>query len=572
MKLAHRIALIVMVGLTPIIGIEIYNSVALFEARQQEVQQMALRQAQLASSELSRIVGGFRGIMLAVGEASSVRAFNSELCSQFVGQLTNKIKYLSIITVADGNGQIRCAPLPEQLNINISDKAYFQQSLLKDDLVIGEYTQDSITKKPALPLAFPIANADGKHIGAVITSVDPQWLSQQFLLRGLPIDGTVTVADRSGTIIARQPDPDKFVGTRIPDQYMHLVTAPESSVISGKGLDGVQRLLGYVPVSSSPLGLYVSAGFSINQSFLSLTTATWRQLIFTSISLLATAILAYYLVRIFVTRPFEKLLSTVRSWQHSQFSARTGLSVSDGEIGILGFEFDRTMDQLVRREESVNVLIRELIHRSKNQLTLLVSLANRLARGQKSIDGYRDALVERLLALSASQDLLMQNDGQAIELGKLIQTQIKSFDSEKHKRISSSGPAVMVSPENARSIGMAIHELGTNAAKYGALAGPRGSVTIAWKVLTGHTKFIELSWVESGGPPVKQPQSSGFGRTLIEKIVPLQLNGVTDVQYLPEGFYWIVRFSEKFNAASSAPPPSLINQTSTEPGLLDTVT
>src|SRR5204863_82297 len=92
-------------------------------------------------------------------------------------------------------------------------------------------------------------------------------------------------------------------------------------------------------------------------------------------------------------------------------------------------------------------------------------------------------------------------------------------------RIRISGPLFMMSPEKARSFGMAIHELGTNAIKYGSLSHEMGEVKISWAISEINHDLVEFKWTESDGPVVKQPEQSGFGRTLIEKIVPLQLNG-----------------------------------------------
>lgn len=552
MKLAVRVAVVVSVALLPVIGIEIYNTVRLYQARQVEIQQTAVHQALLAASELSKIMEGFKGVMLTVGQAQPARSFDTLACNEFVSQLTRKITYLSSIAVADENGQIRCASSPEQLDHSVANEITFKTSMLQSELIVGQYRVDDVTKKAGVPLALPMFDDAGKHIGVVISSLDPDWLAQQLAKRGISEGGSVTVADKSGVIIARQPEHNKFKGTKIPDAYRYLVTAAQPGFLSIKSQDGTERLLGYVPISSQPYDLYVSTGISIERSYLWLKSATWRQFIFTGIAMLLTMFLIYYLIRLFVTAPLEKLFSTVKAWQNNQLSARTGLSPTGGETGMLGFEFDRTIDLLAKREESINILMRELVHRSKNQMALLISLANRLARGQKTVDGYRDALIERLMALSTSQDLLVRNDGQPLDLMVLVQSQIKSFDTAAHRRIVIAGPALTVSPENARSIGMAIHELGTNAAKYGALAGSRGHVSISWKILQVKNNLIELSWVESGGPSVKHPDSSGFGRTLLEKIVPLQLNGTADINYFSHGFSWTVKFIDVCNEAKSA--------------------
>ena len=98
-------------------------------------------------------------------------------------------------------------------------------------------------------------------------TLDLAWISRELLTRGIPAGGNVTLADRNGVILARQPAPDEFVGTRIPDAFMHLVSAPEPGALELTSQDGTRRILGYVPVAYQRQGLYVSAGLSAEQAF-----------------------------------------------------------------------------------------------------------------------------------------------------------------------------------------------------------------------------------------------------------------------------------------------------------------
>ncbi len=554
MKLAARIAVVIATAALPVLCMSVYNSYQLYQARQIEISQAALRQAELTSSELDRMMEGIRGTMLAVAQVPAVRLMNTELCRIFIARLSQQITYLPAIVVADDKGQIRCASSPEQLKLNVSDQAYFQEALTQNGLVTGEYAVGLLSEKPVLPLALPVLDDSGRHIGAVISAVDLKWLSLQLLQRGVPAGGSVTVADRKGIILARQPEPDKFTGIKIPDQYMYLLNASKPGVINVTSQDGTVRLLGYVPLEKPPDGLYVSAGLSQKESFLSVDLAIWRQILGIIFSIFTAMVLAYYLAQKFIAQPFQHILSTIKSWQAHDFSVRTGLQPSQGEPGILGNQFDRTIDLVVKREESVNILLRELAHRSKNQLTLLISLVNRLSQGQKTVPEYQSAIVDRLLALSASQDLLLQNDGQSVDIEKLIRSQLQSFDINSLKQVSISGPSLILSNSNLRPLGMAIHELGTNATKYGALSNKRGRVNISWSATNTPLRWIELSWVESGGPLVMVPKNNGFGRTLIEKIVPLQLRGEAQIIYRPEGLVWLIRFLEILDRTEANSP------------------
>ena len=535
----RRLAIVLAVGLVPTMAVQFYNLQALHQARTVEVRLAALRQAELAGSEIQRIVEGVRGIMTAVGQAPSVRAMNTELCSPYVKQLVAKLENIDGISVVDSSGQVRCAASPEQLAINIRDRDYFQDSLKTTELVTGIYLMGRISKRPTLPFALPLIAEDGQHIGAVIASLNLDWLSDQMLLRGMLPNGSITVADRNGVILARQPQPEKFVGASIPEKFMYLLTEKQAGVIDVVSQDGTARLLGYVPLQLRPAGLYVSAGIGKSDAFASVDKALWRQAIITIAAIFASLCGAWLVAAHYLLKPLKKLLLAVRQVQSGDLSARTGMTREQGEPGEIGQEFDRALEQVDQREMNIDVLMRELAHRSKNQLAVLMGLINQLARRQSSVPAFKDALLERLHALSASQDLLLQLDGQQVELGKLVQVQLNSFLPAKSMRIQMAGPALTLPPDSVRSLGMAIHELATNATKHGALSNATGQVAIQWSSVQGHHEFI---WREHGGPPVAAPQTSGFGRTLIEKIVPQQLDGRAELQYLPDGVKWTLHF------------------------------
>ena len=541
MKLVHRVAFIVIAGLTPIIAVEVFNSFALQRARETEINQTALRQAEYAASELERIIEGTRGVMMAVGQAPSVRSFNSELCGHFVARLLQQLNYVTGLLVVDETGQVKCASSEAELSINVTDRPYFQRSLQSTDFVIGEYVIGRLSKQPVLPLALPIVDENGKHIGAVISSLNLEWLSSQLLKRGLPDGGSVTVADRNGMILARQPNPEKFVGTKIPDAYMHLLFEKDAGVIDVLSQDGTSRVLGFIPLNETPRGLYVSAGLSEDNSFLFLRSAAWRQSIVSVIAVLGSILGAYLLARYFVAKPLDQLLRTVQKWKGGDLEARTGLISTHGEAGHLGEEFDRTMDQLARRQETIAVLLRELAHRSKNQISLLISLASQLAKGKSSVDAYKNAIVERLMSMSTAQDLLLEAGDKALFMGDVVRAHTKGFAKEGTDRITLSGPNLSLSPETARYLGMAIHELATNASKYGALSDDKGRVIVSWQSVEAPDQ-IEFKWREVDGPPVESPTRAGFGRTLIEKIVPTQLKGRANIAYNADGLIWVMRF------------------------------
>ena len=121
---------------------------------------------------------------------------------------------------------------------------------------------------PVLPLSLPVWGDNGEIIGVIAAALDLTWLGSKLEERVLPTDGSVTIADRNGTIIAREPQPERFVGTSIPAPFMKYVQGTSIGSFETVSQDGVQRILGYIPAGASPTtGIFVSAGFSSKAAF-----------------------------------------------------------------------------------------------------------------------------------------------------------------------------------------------------------------------------------------------------------------------------------------------------------------
>lgn len=191
-----------------------------------------------------------------------------------------------------------------------------------------------------------------------------------------------------------------------------------------------------------------------------------------------------------------------------------------------------------RQEEQIQLLMREVNHRSKNLLAVVQSIANQTARDAEPAIFAHD-FTQRLIGLSASQDLLIEGDWKAVDLASLVQSQLAYLGSIKSERVAISGPRLLVTPSAAQGIGLAVHELATNALKYGALSSDAGQVTIDWRHerATPEDRF-HMFWSERGGPAVVEPIRRGFGRTVIERMSAISVGGEVDLRYDPEGLSW----------------------------------
>lgn len=193
-----------------------------------------------------------------------------------------------------------------------------------------------------------------------------------------------------------------------------------------------------------------------------------------------------------------------------------------------------------RREEHVRFITDELAHRTKNLLTVVIAIANQTAQHAGDVKQYQVRLVQRFRALAHCHDLLVRDNWQGASFYDLVSTQMRPFGEAHASRIEASGPHIVLKPDAVQHLGLALHELATNASKHGALSTPLGQVAIRWQ--TDELNRIRLHWRESGGPSVSVPQRKGFGHVVIERIVPQALQGRGKLEFPPTGVQWTFEF------------------------------
>jgi PAS domain S-box-containing protein len=195
----------------------------------------------------------------------------------------------------------------------------------------------------------------------------------------------------------------------------------------------------------------------------------------------------------------------------------------------------RNITEQRRQQEQTRFIMRELAHRSKNLLAIILSMASQTARGARSVPDFTTRFTQRLQGLSHSHDLLLQRDWRGVSMLELAERQLQHFVDGESNRVGFRGPMVMVDPKAAQNLGLALHELATNASKYGALSTSGGRVTLNWAVIDGR---FRLEWREFGGPPVTPPETRGFGQVVLERLASDALEGQVKLDYAADGFVW----------------------------------
>jgi PAS domain S-box-containing protein len=205
---------------------------------------------------------------------------------------------------------------------------------------------------------------------------------------------------------------------------------------------------------------------------------------------------------------------------------------SDGRRLFITVAQDVTERKL--REEQVHLLMSEVNHRANNMLSLVQAIAQQTAAREPT--DFVERFNERIQALAANQNLLVRNEWRGVDVDELVHTQLSPFADLIGSRIAVDGPKLRLSTTAAQAIGLVLHELATNACKYGALSTEAGQVEIRWEVAEDDT--FAMSWTERNGPLVSAPTRRGFGTVVMEAMMGYSVAGAVDLDYAPSGLTW----------------------------------
>jgi two-component sensor histidine kinase len=296
-------------------------------------------------------------------------------------------------------------------------------------------------------------------------------------------DWTVAIFDRAGITIARAPNPEQFVGRPASPTLLSVLLARRDGVVDTTTHEGTRALTAFTEAPVS--GWRVAIGVPRH----SLSDPLWW-------SLAATVAIGLGLLAV-------------------------GLAFAIGMA-----------KRMARAESHRELLINELNHRVKNTLMTVQSIATRTLRHAPNHAEARTALEARLIALSRTHNVLTEQKWENAALREIVTQILDPYLPRDRARLDLSGPDLRVKPRAALTLAMVLHELATNAAKYGALSNADGRLSVRWTIAgDAQGPRLRLTWTETGGPEVQVPQRRGFGSSLIERSVAHELRGTGNLDY-----------------------------------------
>jgi len=353
-SLRARLLWLVLMAILPAMGLVLYTGLEQRREAAAQAKDEALRLVRVASANQAQLIEGARQLLIALAELPEVRGGDPAACHALFNALLNQYSLYANLGVADPNGDVWCSAVPLTGRVNISDRVYFRRAQKTHGFAVGDYQIGRITGKATVNFGYPALDAWGDVSGVVFAALDLTWLNQLAAEAQLPAGAALTVIDRAGTILARYPDPEQWVGKVVSDALLLSVIAagPDEGTTEATGVDGVGRLYAFAPLGGAldADGVYVSVGVPSQVAF-----AEVNRLLATNvIGLGGIGLLAFVAAwvggELFILRRVKALVNAARRLSAGDLSARTHLPYGSGEISHLARAFDQMAETLERQE------------------------------------------------------------------------------------------------------------------------------------------------------------------------------------------------------------------------------
>ena len=340
----------------PVIGIVTYNA---FENRKEAstgVRREALQLTQLAAAEQGRTIEGSHQLLVTfgtlIGAAANLDAIDSKQCSALMAGLVANMTFYSDFGIIRANGDVACNAVPPQNAVNLSGRPFFQEAVQSRDFSVSE-GEAGLDGNPTIFLARPAINPSGAVSAVIYLALDLESLNKGIAQVDLPEGAVITIFDKTGTIIARHPDPSHLVGQSMPEAAVATsVLAEREGVVEAKGVDGETRLYSFTEIQvEGATGLYVTVGLDKGAAYAEIQRDLVRDLglIGAAFTLALTA--AWIGSSALLVRPVGRLLAATKRVAGGDLGARTGLRHTSGEVGQLAGAFDEMAASLQARQQ-----------------------------------------------------------------------------------------------------------------------------------------------------------------------------------------------------------------------------
>ena len=458
-SLTTKMFVLVVIAVMPALAIQSFNEYDLRKSREDDIRNKTVQITRQFGAEMGEIKEGARQYLQVISQLPPIAAMDPDACTKLLAALNDRTPYYGVLGVADTSGSVRCTSRPSALG-SIADLPFFRRAMAQADMAVGDYWADPVNGQKMIHFALRfLAERDGPVAGVVFAGLDLAWLSEHLKERGLTPTQSILIADRAGNIIARLPNPEALVGKNMRSGHAAIMDGDTAGWEESRGVDGVDRIFGYVPPALPPRDFFLSAGESKAAAFAAIDHVTQRGVALILVGLLLATYAAWLGGRLFIQRPIQALLNVAVEWRNGNYAARSQFREQLSEIGRLGAAFNemaeavetrhsaqlqaesRLQDLNMTLEERVEERTRELVAANRAKSQFLANMSHEIRTPMNGVLGMIELLLQTRLdptqrmyvetAQRSADNMLTLITGildlSRIEAGKLV-LENKAFD------------------------------------------------------------------------------------------------------------------------------------------------
>ena len=491
-------------------------------------------------SNLSYLVEGDISVVKAMvtSLASSPELINGDFAAFRQHALASVGDRVAVLAVLEPGGQQVMStfvppgePLPKR-----DDMSPFAE-VLNGKIIVSDILQGTAVKRPVISVASPVTR-DGRVAYILSAVVYPERLVGYFAQAGVNPNWAAAVVDRRGKFVLRNLNLEQLMGKSArPEVVAAAGGVADSGEFDNRTIEGVPTGNSFRRSSVTGWTAVVSVPADVLAAPIRL-ALTWL-----GASAVGVGLFSWVLARSLAAR----LSHSIGAFGSAATALLDGKPLPEtpahvAELAEVRRAYEHTQAIAVARREAderVKFLMGELSHRSKNLLAVVQAVANQTGRSAASLDDFQKRFSMRLEGLRVSHDLLVHRSWSAAPISELISQQLAPFADRSGGQLHVTCANISLDARATEAVGLALHELATNAAKYGALSVQGGKVTISGSISEKEpNRPFLLTWTESGGPAVGEPKRRGFGHFVIGQMVSQSVGGSAEASYNPEGFRW----------------------------------
>ncbi len=564
------LAMMAALSTLPLLVFVVFLLLELERGQFQALKRETAQDAQTVSGNVERKISDMETTLALVSNSAELQQGNLAAFHRRVGESLKGSSLYVLLVRADGaqllNTRIAFgSALPKMSNIGS-----LQSAMLSGKTELSRVFYGATSKRWVVNLTMPLPQGDPSGAAAVVLTQDAASLASLLSRDNLPPGWTTGLLDSDGRVIVSSGPDNRPSGEQFDQSALDLMFGSSNSVIIYR--DGVQYLLGYSKVADWPWRVAIWGPVSsVQGSFVTI----WKNLLIGSMVFLALSLcvvltaahqlrssirkIAAMAERIghgdIVSPERTKIVEANQTAAHQLRSSIRKIAAMAERIGhgdivspertkiveanqvaiaLSNASFDRA-----QAEERTHFILQELVHRTKNILSLVQAMMRQLARGTDSVEEFQRAVSGRLAGLAQSIEALAKQQWGGIHLSTLVELQLMTVVGST-ERVARRGPDLLANANAVQNLGLVFHELATNSVKYGALSVFEGRIAVEWTIQDAQSEqpMLEVTWTELNGPRVIEPSRRGFGSTVVERHAASAFGGKVSMDFNPEGLRW----------------------------------